>query len=204
MKREKTIEKRSVAKVPVVIQLEGLECGAASLCMILAYYGKWLPLEQIRSDCGISRDGTKASVILKAARSYGLEAKGYRYSVEALQTEATFPCVIHWEFNHFVVLDGFKKGKAVINDPASGKVEVPLESFGKSYTGICLQFQPGANFKADGKRKSVRGFVRERLKGTAPAIAIVLLTTIITSLIRVINPAMSRIFLDRLLTGDNP
>ncbi|MDD6325379.1 MAG: NHLP family bacteriocin export ABC transporter peptidase/permease/ATPase subunit [Lachnospiraceae bacterium] len=204
MKREKTIEKRSVAKVPVVIQLEGLECGAASLCMILAYYGKWLPLEQIRSDCGISRDGTKASVILKAARSYGLEAKGYRYSVEALQTEATFPCVIHWEFNHFVVLDGFKKGKAVINDPASGKVEVPLESFGKSYTGICLQFQPGANFKADGKRKSVRGFVRERLKGTAPAIAIVLLTTIITSLIRVINPAMSRIFLDRLLTGENP
>ena len=118
---EKRSGKRKVAKVPVVIQLEALECGAASLCMVLAHYGKWLPLEQIRADCGVSRDGTRASVILKAARSYGLEAKGYRYSLEALQTEAEYPCVIHWEFNHFVVLDGFRRGKAVINDPARGR-----------------------------------------------------------------------------------
>ena len=71
---KKAISKK-VAKVPVVIQLEALECGAASLCMILAYYNKWISLEQIRSDCGVSRDGTKASTILKAARNYGLEAK---------------------------------------------------------------------------------------------------------------------------------
>lgn len=201
---EKRSGKRKVAKVPVVIQLEALECGAASLCMVLAHYGKWLPLEQIRADCGVSRDGTRASVILKAARSYGLEAKGYRYSLEALQTEAEYPCVIHWEFNHFVVLDGFRRGKAVINDPARGRVEIPLESFEKSYTGICLQFKPGENFKQGGKQKSVWSFVRERLKGTAPAIAIVFLTTVVTSVIGVINPAMSRIFLDRLLTGRNP
>lgn len=201
---EKRSGKRKVAKVPVVIQLEALECGAASLCMVLAHYGKWLPLEQIRADCGVSRDGTRASVILKAARSYGLEAKGYRYSLEALQTEAEYPCVIHWEFNHFVVLDGFRRGKAVINDPARGRVEIPLESFEKSYTGICLQFKPGENFKPGGKQKSVWSFVRERLKGTAPAIAIVFLTTVVTSVIGVINPAMSRIFLDRLLTGRNP
>lgn len=200
---EKSIN-RKMAKVPVVIQMEALECGAASLCMILAYYGKWLSLEQIRSDCGVSRDGTKASAILKAARSYGLEAKGYRYSLEALQTEATFPCIIHWEFNHFVVLDGFKKGKAVINDPARGKTEIPLEKFKKSYTGICLQFKPGEHFKPEGKRKSMWSFVRERLRGTATAAAIVLLTTIVTSVISVLNPAMSRIFLDRLLTGQNP
>ena len=199
----KSINKK-IAKVPVVIQLEALECGAASLCMILAYYGKWVSLEQIRSDCGVSRDGTKASTILKAARNYGLEAKGYRYSLEALQTEATFPCIIHWEFNHFVVLDGFKKGKAVINDPAQGKTEIPLERFKKSYTGICLEFKPGEHFKPDGKRKSMWSFVRERLRGTSTAAAIVFLTTIVTSVISVINPALSRIFLDRLLTGQNP
>lgn len=200
---KKSINKK-IAKVPVVIQMEGLECGAASLCMILAYYEKWISLEQIRSDCGVSRDGTKASIILKAARNYGLEAKGYRYSLEALQTKVSFPCIIHWEFNHFVVLDGFKKGKAVINDPARGKTEIPLESFEKSYTGICLQFKPGEHFKPDGKRKSMWSFVRERLRGTATAAAIVFLTTIVTSVISVINPAMSRIFLDRLLTGQNP
>ena len=200
---KKAISKK-VAKVPVVIQLEALECGAASLCMILAYYNKWISLEQIRSDCGVSRDGTKASTILKAARNYGLEARGYRYSLDALRTEATFPCIIHWEFNHFVVLDGFRKGKAVINDPAQGKTEIPIDRFEKSYTGICLQFKPGEHFKPDGKRKSMWSFVRERLRGTATAAAIVFLTAIVTSVISVINPAMSRIFLDRLLTGQNP
>lgn len=198
------IKKRKTAKVPVIIQLEALECGAASLAMVLAYYGKWVPLERIRSDCGVSRSGTKAITILKAARSYGLTAKGYRYSVEMLQTQATYPCILYWEFNHFVVLDGFKKGKAVINDPARGRVEIPLESFNKSYTGVCLEFEPGEDFKPEGKQKSIWSFIGARLKGTAPAIAIVLLTTVVTSVINVINPAMSRIFLDRLLTGRNP
>lgn len=204
MESDKKTNKRKIAKVPVMIQLEAMECGAASLCMVLAHYGKWVPLEKIRSDCGVSRDGTRASTILKAARSYGLEAKGYRYSIEMLKTKADYPCIIHWELNHFVVLDGFKKGKAVINDPARGRVEVPLESFEKSYTGICLEFSPSEDFKPDGKPKSVWSFVRERLKGTAPAIAIVFLTTVVTAVIGVINPAMSRIFLDRLLTGENP
>lgn len=204
MEKSEKIKKRKIAKVPVIIQLEALECGAASLAMVLAYYGRWVPLERIRSDCGVSRNGTKASTILKAARSYGLTAKGYRYSVEMLQTQVTYPCILYWEFNHFVVLDGFKKGKAVINDPARGKVEVPLESFNKSYTGVCLEFEPGEDFKPEGKQKSIWSFIGERLKGTAPAIAIVLLTTVVTSVLNVINPAMSRIFLDRLLTGRNP
>ena len=97
---------KGVAKVPVVMQMEALECGAASLTMILAYYGKWLPLEQVRSDCGVSRDGSNAKNVLRAARSYGLKAKGYRFEPEALKTYGTFPCIIHWNFNHFVVLNG--------------------------------------------------------------------------------------------------
>ena len=107
-------------KVPVVMQMEALECGAASLTMILAYYGKWIPLEQVRADCGVSRDGSNAKNILIAARSYGLAAKGYRYEPEGLKENGKFPCIIHWNFNHFVVLDGFKGGKAYLNDPAKG------------------------------------------------------------------------------------
>ena len=105
-KLKKPVEK-GYAKVPVVMQLEALECGAASLCMVLAYYGKWVPLEQVRADCGVSRDGSKASNVLKAARGYGLNAHGYRYEPEKLKENGRFPCIIHWNFNQFVVLDGF-------------------------------------------------------------------------------------------------
>jgi len=97
-----------VAKVPVVMQMEALECGAACLAMILAYYGKWVPLEQVRADCGVSRDGSNAGNIVRAARAYGLEASGYRYEVEDIKN-IEFPVIIHWNFNHFVVLNGFKK-----------------------------------------------------------------------------------------------
>ena len=117
-----------VAKVPVILQLEALECGAASLAMVLAYYNKWVPLEQVRVDCGVSRDGANAKNILVAARNYGLTAKGYRYEPQSLKEKGTFPCIIHWNFNHFVVLNGFKKNKAIINDPAKGTVEISMRS----------------------------------------------------------------------------
>lgn len=128
--------RNSVAKVPVVMQMEALECGAASLTMVLAYYEKWIPLEQVRYDCGVSRDGSNAKNILKAARSYGLNAKGYRFEPESLKKNGTFPCIIHWNFNHFVVLNGFKKNKAILNDPAKGTYSVSMETFDKSFTGI--------------------------------------------------------------------
>ena len=117
------------ADVPVIMQMEALECGAASLAMVLAYYGKWLPLEQVRFDCGVSRDGSNARNILKAARSYGLAAKGYRYEPNDLRRDGKFPCIIHWNFNHFVVLDGFRGNKAILNDPAKGKYAVPMKTF---------------------------------------------------------------------------
>jgi NHLM bacteriocin system ABC transporter peptidase/ATP-binding protein len=191
-------------KVPVVMQMEALECGAASLTMILAYYGKWIPLEQVRADCGVSRDGSNAKNILKAARSYGLAAKGYRYEPEGLRENGKFPCIIHWNFNHFVVLDGFKGSKAYLNDPAKGSYSVPMEIFDKSFTGICLMFEPAESFEPGGAPKSILTFAKKRLKEAETAMMFVVLTTLITALFGIITPAFSRIFMDRLLTGENP
>ena len=200
----KTPIEKGVAKVPVVMQMEALECGAASLTMILAYYGKWIPLEQVRADCGVSRDGSNAKNVLKAARSYGLTAKGYRYEPDELKKCGKFPCIIHWNFNHFVVLDGFKGNKAVLNDPAKGTYSVPMETFDNSFTGICLMFEPSDSFEPGGKPKSMVAFAKEKMRGAGVAVAFTIITTVITSLIGIINPAFSRIFIDRLLTGQNP
>ena len=200
----KTPIEKGVAKVPVVMQMEALECGAASLTMILAYYGKWIPLEQVRADCGVSRDGSNAKNVLKAARSYGLTAKGYRYEPDELKKNGKFPCIIHWNFNHFVVLDGFKGNKAVLNDPAKGTYSVPMETFDNSFTGICLMFEPSETFEPGGKPKSMLAFAKEKMRGAGVAVAFTIITTVITSLIGIINPAFSRIFIDRLLTGQNP
>ncbi len=195
---------KGVAKVPVVMQLEALECGAASLTMVLAYYGKWLPLEKVRVDCGVCRDGSNAKNVLKAARFYGLEAKGFRLEPDQLKEDGIFPCIIHWNFNHFVVLDGFRGNKAYINDPARGAVSVSMDEFDESFTGICLMFEPGESFEPGGKPKSIMGFAKKMLKGMGPAIAFVALSTVISSLLGIVSPVFSRIFLDRLLTNQNP
>ena len=193
-----------VAKVPVVIQMEAVECGAACLTMILAYYSKWIPLEQVRADCGVSRDGSSAKNVLKAARSHGLTAKGYRYEVDTLKKKAKFPCIIHWNFDHFVVLNGFKGNKAYLNDPAEGTIAVDMEDFEGSFTGICMMFEPSETFVPSGKPKSMVDFARNRMKGLGVAVVFTVVTTVIASLLDLIEPAFSRIFLDRLLTGQNP
>ena len=193
--------RKGVAKVPVIMQMEALECGAASLAMILAYYRKWIPLEQVRVDCGVSRDGSNLKNIFLAAQNYGMNVHGYSMTLENIRSQVAFPCIIHWNFNHFVVLDGFKGNKAVLNDPARGSVSVSMEEFDRSFTGIVLTFEPGENFEPGGKRKSTVEFARKRLKGAGPAVAFVVLTSAIACLFNIINPATERIFYDRLLTG---
>ncbi len=193
-----------VAKVPFIMQMEALECGAASLAMILAYYEKWIPLEQVRRDCGVSRDGSNALNVMRAARNYGLNATGYRYEPDYLRDNGTFPCIAHWEFNHFVVVDGFKNGKVYLNDPARGTVVISFEEFDEKFTGLCILFSPSEKFERGGKQKSTLEFARKRLVGCGIAIAFVVSMNIISSLIGVINPVFSRIFMDRLLTGKDP
>ena len=191
------------AKVPVVMQMEALECGAACLTMVMAYYDKWVPLEQVRLDCGVSRDGSNAKNVLIAARSYGFEAQGYRCEIDSLKDNMLFPCIIHWNFNHFVVLDGFQGNYVWINDPARGEVKVSMEEFSRSFTGVCLQIKPGPDFEPGGKPKSTFEFARKRLRGAGAAVAFVLFSTVIGYLFGIINPLFSRFFMDRLLTGEN-
>ncbi|MBQ0146365.1 MAG: NHLP family bacteriocin export ABC transporter peptidase/permease/ATPase subunit [Lachnospiraceae bacterium] len=186
------------------MQLEALECGAACLCMILAYYGKWIPIEQARDDCGVSRDGSNVANVVKAAEHYGLEADGYRFEIEALREHGTFPCIIHWNFNHFVVLDGFRHGKAYINDPGKGCYSVSMDTFDESFTGICIMFEPTDRFVPSGRPKNMFSFAAKRLKGTRTAIIFTVLTGMIAAMLSFIQPAFSRVFLDRLLTGKDP
>ena len=195
---------KGVAKVPVIMQMEALECGAACLAMIAAYYKKWIPLEKVRIDCGVSRDGSNARNILIAARSYGFSINGYRYSPEDLKKKAKFPCIIHWNFNHFVVLNGFRGNKAVLNDPARGTYSVSMEVFDESYTGVCLVPEPGEDFVPEGKPKSVLKFAFTRMKGAESAIVFSIVCSVIASLMGIILPGFSRVFLDRLLTYQNP
>lgn len=195
---------KGVAKVPVVLQLEALECGAASLAMVMAYYGKWVPLEQVRIDCGVSRDGSKAKNIYKAAEHYGFKVKAFSMSPESLKEKGQFPCIIHWNMNHFVVLNGFKGKCVFLNDPAKGTVKISWEEFDKAFTGVVLIPTPSEEFKPGGKRRSTIGFAKKRLVGTGSAIVFVMLTTAITYLFGIANSVTSRIFMDRLLTGINP
>ena len=194
---------RGIAKVPMVMQMEPLECGAAALVMILAYYGKWMPLEQVRADCGVSRDGASMQSIAKAARSYGMEVAGYQRGVEVLRKEGSFPCIVTWNRTSYVVLCGFKGNKVFINDPARGERKLTVEEFQKSYGGICLTFAPTDAFVPGGKRRSVLDFARNRLQGAGVAVAFVALTTLITYLFDLITPAFTRFFMDHLLTGEN-
>ncbi|MBR1663037.1 MAG: NHLP family bacteriocin export ABC transporter peptidase/permease/ATPase subunit [Ruminococcus sp.] len=194
---------RGAAKVPVIMQLEALECGAASLAMIMAYYKKWIPLEQVRRDCGVSRDGSNARNVLKAARSYGMQAKGYSLDVDSIKKSGSFPCIIHWNFNHFVVLCGFRGKYAVINDPARGNIRVTMEEFDRCFTGICMMFEPTEDFTPGGSQKSTIAFARKRLTGAKAAVIFMITTMVIGFVFELISPAFSRFFMDGLLTGEN-
>ena len=195
---------KGVAKVPVIMQLEALECGAASLAMVMAYYGKWVPLEEVRIACGVSRDGSKASNIWNAAEHYGFNVEAYKSSPEDLKEDGTYPCIIHWNMEHFVVLDGFRGKYVYINDPARGAIRIPWEEFDESFTGVVLIPTPSESFEPTGKRQSVLDFARKSLTGAGAATAFVVVATVIAYLFGIVNSVTSRIFMDRLLTGINP
>ena len=201
IKKPKT---KGVANTPIIMQLEGLECGAASLAMVMAYYNKWVPLEQVRVDCGVSRNGSNARNILKAAQKYGFKTRGCPYNVAKLKTKGKFPAIIHWGGAHFVVLNGFRGNKVIINDPARGLLKIDLQTFNQFFTGIYLEIIPSEDFVPSGKRKSILAFAKKRLKGAAALIVFFAITTIIFYAFGILNPVANQVFVDYLLGGNNP
>lgn len=200
MRKQK--KKKRYVSVPVIMQLETPECGAACLAMVLAFYKKWLPLEEVRRGCGVSRDGSNARNIMLAAQNYGLETKAYRFEPQDIKESVNFPCIVHWNFNHFVVLCGFKGGKALINDPARGKIWVSENEFDEAFTGVCLCFERGADFEKSGRRLSVFEFAKERLKGSGTAIAFIIAAAFLASVAEIINLSFSGAFADFILSGN--
>ncbi len=190
-------------KVPTILQMEATECGAASLAMILAYYGLWIPLEKMRQECGVDRNGSKASSVLKAARSHNCEARGYRWPADNL-LDKKFPIIIHWEFNHFVVLEGIKNNFAYINDPAIGRRKIAWEEFITSYTGVSLQIIPTENFQKAGHRYNIFKAVYEKLKEDKWAVLFVLLLGLFMIIPGLASPVFQQIFIDDILTQKHP
>ncbi len=184
---------------PSILQMEAVECGAAALAMILAYYGRWVPLEELRQACGVSRDGSKASNVLKAARSYGLEAKGYKYDKLEKLYEQPLPAILFWNFNHFVVLDGYKNGQVYLNDPAQGPRVVSLPELDGSYSGVVLVFKPAADFKKAGSPPSMVPALRRRLAGSEMALLFTIFCGLFLVIPGLVIPTFTRVFIDNYL-----
>ncbi|MDX9871712.1 MAG: NHLP family bacteriocin export ABC transporter peptidase/permease/ATPase subunit [Clostridia bacterium] len=185
-------------KVPSILQMEAVECGAASLAMVFAYYKKYIPLEKLRIDCGVTRDGVKALNILKAARRHGFTAKGFRKEPEELKA-LPLPLIIHWNFNHFLVLEGFKGNSVYLNDPANGPKVVSAEEFNLAYTGIALTFETAADFQPSGEKDNVLRSLRSWLKGSRTALIYLVLAGLLLVIPGVVIPSFAKIFIDDIL-----
>ncbi|MCM1321187.1 MAG: NHLP family bacteriocin export ABC transporter peptidase/permease/ATPase subunit [Bacteroides sp.] len=186
---------------PTVLQMEAVECGAASLAMILGYYKKFIPLEKLRIECGVSRDGSKANNVLKAARKFGMTAKGYRKDIDEL-ADAVYPAIIFWNFNHFVVLEGIKKDKVYLNDPAEGKRILSWEDFDIGYTGIILEFTPNESFEKEGKKSSIIPMIKKRLHDAEDVVFYLITIGLFLLIPGIIIPTFSRFFIDEILIGN--
>lgn len=195
-------------KTPTVFQMEATECGAASLSMIFSYFGKFMPLEQMRIEVGVSRDGCNAGNMMRAAKKFGLECKGFRKEPNALR-ELEMPCIIHWNFNHFVVLEGFKtKGSAdkakeyvYLNDPAVGRRKLTIAEFDEGFTGVVLTFKLTDAFEKEKNQSTAWELVRDRLNGQYGVLFKLFYVGLLLVFPGLILPVLSQMFIDDILTA---
>jgi ATP-binding cassette subfamily C protein len=185
-----------------MIQMEAVECGAASLGIVLGYYGCYLSLEELRLKCGVSRNGVNAYNILEAAKSYGMDAEGYRASVEDLR-KLSMPAILFWNQNHFLVLEGINRGDLVfLNDPAAGRYSLSIKEFTQRYSGIVLTLTPSADFRKRGKPQSLVKGIFHRLRPFGDALIYLFLVQVCVLALALTLPALFRLFLDKIL-GEN-
>ena len=188
-------------KTPTVLQMEATECGAAALGIVLAHYGRSVPLEELRVTCGVSRDGSKASNVVRAARGYGLVAKGYRKEPDGLRT-MPLPLIVFWNFNHFLVVEGFGTGKVFVNDPASGPRTVTDDEFDQAFTGVVLACEPGPDFKKESRAgQNLLPALGRRLSGSASGVAYVVVAGLALVALGLVIPTFTRVFVDNILVN---
>lgn len=186
-------------KTPTLLQVEATECGAAALGIILAYHGRIVPLVELRQACGISRDGSKASNILAAAANYGLKARGFKVErLEVLQQQK-YPYIVFWNLDHYLVVEGFNKKRVYLNDPATGPRYVSWQEFDKSFTGVVLCFEPNAEFSKGGRKPNIIFSLWKRLRGSSGAIIYCLVAGLLLTLVNLVVPVFSQIFIDEIL-----
>jgi NHLM bacteriocin system ABC transporter peptidase/ATP-binding protein len=188
-------------KVPTVLQMESVECGAAALSIILGHFGKFVPLEKLRIACGVSRDGLKATNIIKAAKEFGLEAKGYAKSIEKLMQIKT-PAIIFWNFNHFLVLEGFTKNKVYLSDPAQGRYQVSHAEFDESYTGVVLTFNPSDKFEKGNEKRGLISSLSTRITNSKTSIIYIVLASLFLVVPGLVVPSFLKVFIDKYLVNN--
>ena len=186
-------------KAPTVLQYEAVECGAASLKIVLAFFGRVVPLAELRERCGISRDGVTAVQLKRTAQAYGLEVRAYRRSAEQLRAQVSLPAVLFWDFNHFLVLEGFENNKAFLSDPASGRRSVTWDEFLTSFTGVVLEFKPGATFERGGREPSLYHRVPQLIRPYASVLPWLLLVAGIAALPELFIAGATAQFIDSFL-----
>ena len=196
----KTAHRTPRARTPTRLQMEATECGAAALAIILEYYGTFVPLAKLREQCGVSRDGSKASNVLKAARTYGFDARGYRKEPAELR-RMQMPVIVHWNFNHFLVVEGFGKRRVYLNDPANGPTSVTYEEFDRSFTGVVLTCVPTADYRPLGRRPSMWPSLARRLTGARKAMVFIALAGLALAIPGMAAPVFGMVFVDEVLVA---